>query len=339
MTRKKTLATSLVSLSTGLAAGSVHGRRRNGCSCKDAGRRPAAGHQHRRSPIVNHGANTGRPSACGPPFPARSWPTRQLPARSLRRPVSSGLQTSMERAPAPRSRARPAKASRSRCITTTPPSNTSARSSSPWAAPTTSAPATRWPPQQEHRLHGRPLRQRGPGRLRHELRLCSGLRRRYGALRKMAGQGTVRSDAVEQVAEHPVRHGIRRGLPSSTARSLADVVGAIRRRSSTSRAGLTYKSFGYPAAVPFTGQTLVSCTGKAGNDAINPQFKTQGIPCDMTGGSSGGPVVHSGGTARASLGYQNSVNSYGYGTPLHHDVRTVLGTGHREGLQLASAAK
>ena len=70
--------------------------------------------------------------------------------------------------------------------------------------------------------------------------------------------------------------------------NLADVVGASGVEFNQPR-GLTYKSYGYPAAAPFTGQTLVSCTGKAGNDAINPQFETQGIPCDMTGGSSGGP--------------------------------------------------
>lgn len=77
--------------------------------------------------------------------------------------------------------------------------------------------------------------------------------------------------------------------------------------------GLTYKAFGYPAARPFTGQTLVSCYGKASNDAINPQFQTQGIPCDMTGGSSGGPWLLQDGTAD-QVGYQNSVNSYGYGS-------------------------
>jgi hypothetical protein len=98
-------------------------------------------------------------------------------------------------------------------------------------------------------------------------------------------------------------------------KSLADVVGASGVQFNQAR-GMTYTSYGYPAAVPFTGQTLVSCTGKAGTDAINPQFKTQGIPCDMTGGSSGGPWFIQGGTdaERGSNGYQNSINSYGYGT-------------------------
>ncbi|UEL29550.1 serine protease [Pseudarthrobacter sp. L1SW] len=72
--------------------------------------------------------------------------------------------------------------------------------------------------------------------------------------------------------------------------------------------GLTYKSFGYPAAAPFNGETLKSCTGTASKDPFNPQFGTQGIPCDMTGGSSGGPWF----IGTSSSGVQNSVNSYGY---------------------------
>lgn len=97
--------------------------------------------------------------------------------------------------------------------------------------------------------------------------------------------------------------------------SLADVVGASGVQFNQPR-GMTYTSYGYPASAPFTGQTLVSCTGKAGTDVINPQFKTQGIPCDMTGGSSGGPWFMEGATdaERDANGYQNSVNSYGYGT-------------------------
>ncbi|WP_314196447.1 hypothetical protein [uncultured Arthrobacter sp.] len=94
--------------------------------------------------------------------------------------------------------------------------------------------------------------------------------------------------------------------------ALADVVGASGVLFNEER-GLSYKSFGYPVAAPFTGQTLVSCSGKASDDAINPQFNSQGISCDMTGGSSGGPWFIPGDGDTTELGYQNSVNSYGYG--------------------------
>jgi V8-like Glu-specific endopeptidase len=90
---------------------------------------------------------------------------------------------------------------------------------------------------------------------------------------------------------------------------LADVVGASGLQFNVQR-GLTYKAFGYPAAAPFDGQSLESCSGKANNDPFNPQFNSQGINCNMTGGSSGGPWF----IGTSPSGYQNSVNSYGYGT-------------------------
>lgn len=89
--------------------------------------------------------------------------------------------------------------------------------------------------------------------------------------------------------------------------TLTDVVGGSGVAFNQAR-GLTYKSFGYPAARPFNGETLKSCTGTAAPDTNNPQFGTQGIPCDMTGGSSGGPWF----IGSSSSGTQNSINSYGY---------------------------
>jgi hypothetical protein len=91
--------------------------------------------------------------------------------------------------------------------------------------------------------------------------------------------------------------------------NLADVVGASGVQFNAAR-GLGYKAFGYPAASPFNGESLKSCSGTATNDPYNPQFNSQGIPCNMTGGSSGGPWF----IGTSSGGYQNSVNSYGYGS-------------------------
>ncbi|MFD5277140.1 trypsin-like serine peptidase [Pseudarthrobacter sp. NPDC058362] len=88
---------------------------------------------------------------------------------------------------------------------------------------------------------------------------------------------------------------------------LGDVVGGSGVAFNQDR-GLSYKAFGYPAASPFNGETLKSCTGAASNDPYNPQFNSQGISCDMTGGSSGGPWF----IGTSSSGVQNSVNSYGY---------------------------
>lgn len=86
-------------------------------------------------------------------------------------------------------------------------------------------------------------------------------------------------------------------------RTLAQTVGATPVAFNQAR-GLTYKAYGYPAASPFNGETLQSCSGRATADPFG-QSQSQGIPCDMTGGSSGGPWF-------LSSGAQNSVNSFGY---------------------------
>ncbi|QCR19447.1 trypsin-like serine peptidase [Agrococcus sp. SGAir0287] len=89
-------------------------------------------------------------------------------------------------------------------------------------------------------------------------------------------------------------------------RTLSATVGAsgVSFNQST---GLSYTLYGYPAASPFTGETLQRCAGSASPDRLGGTT-SQGVSCDMTGGSSGGPwFVGSG-----SNGVQNSVNSFGY---------------------------
>ena len=88
--------------------------------------------------------------------------------------------------------------------------------------------------------------------------------------------------------------------------SLSNTVGGSGLSFNDAR-GLGYSAYGYPAAAPFNGQTLQSCQGTATADPFG-QSQSQGIPCDMTGGSSGGPWFIGGGTG----GSQNSINSFGY---------------------------
>lgn len=99
--------------------------------------------------------------------------------------------------------------------------------------------------------------------------------------------------------------------PNAQGQTLTSVVGGSGVAFNQAR-GLTYKSYGYPAASPFNGETLKSCTGTASPDTNNPQFGTQGIPCDMTGGSSGGPWFIQANSTTGAAGVQNSINSYGY---------------------------
>lgn len=98
--------------------------------------------------------------------------------------------------------------------------------------------------------------------------------------------------------------------------TLTSVVGGSGTAFNQAR-GLTYTSYGYPAASPFNGETLKSCTGAATPDTNNTQFGTQGIRCDMTGGSSGGPWFIQTNSTTGAAGVQNSINSYGYnGSPV-----------------------
>ena len=93
--------------------------------------------------------------------------------------------------------------------------------------------------------------------------------------------------------------------PSGSSATLSDTVGASGVAFNEAR-GLSYTAFGYPAARPFNGETLQGCSGTARDDAYGTQ--SQGIPCDMTGGSSGGPWF----IGSSASGVQNSVNSFGY---------------------------
>jgi V8-like Glu-specific endopeptidase len=97
--------------------------------------------------------------------------------------------------------------------------------------------------------------------------------------------------------------------PDSSGRLLTDVVGGSQVAFNQPR-GLFYTSYGYPADKQFNGQTLKSCAGTASPDPINTAFSTQGIPCSMTGGASGGPWLIGNYPGRG--GVQNSINSYGY---------------------------
>lgn len=74
--------------------------------------------------------------------------------------------------------------------------------------------------------------------------------------------------------------------------------------------GQTSYAFGYPAAQKYKGSDLVYCAGSIFEDPYN-DGKTWGLPCDMTGGSSGGPWL-SNFDASNQTGGLSSLNSYGY---------------------------
>jgi hypothetical protein len=75
-------------------------------------------------------------------------------------------------------------------------------------------------------------------------------------------------------------------------------------------------AFGYPQAAPFDGNTMWWCSSSIGKyDAPNALAGplTNGIGCNMTGGSSGGGWIWQ--FRMSGAGYVNSVNSYKYTNP------------------------
>ncbi|NKQ56591.1 peptidase [Amycolatopsis sp. K13G38] len=91
-------------------------------------------------------------------------------------------------------------------------------------------------------------------------------------------------------------------------RRLTDVVGGQGIAFNQQR-GQTMYTFGYPAEGKYDGTKLDYCSGSTFTDFISSN--DNGMRCDMTGGSSGGPwfVNFDEGTG---TGLQNSVNSFGY---------------------------
>jgi len=91
-------------------------------------------------------------------------------------------------------------------------------------------------------------------------------------------------------------------------RRLTDVVGGQGVAFNQGR-GQSMYSFGYPAETPYDGESLTYCSGSTIDDPLGSN--DQGLPCDMNGGSSGGPWFLSFDEGNG-VGVQSSVNSFGY---------------------------
>ena len=77
--------------------------------------------------------------------------------------------------------------------------------------------------------------------------------------------------------------------------------------------GQNMYSFGYPAASPYDGSDIAWCHGKVANDPLGSS--DQGMNCNMTGGSSGGPWFTNYNES-TGVGTLNSLNSFKYNLPL-----------------------
>jgi hypothetical protein len=94
--------------------------------------------------------------------------------------------------------------------------------------------------------------------------------------------------------------------------SQLDALGAFGIQFSGVSSGNRLAAFGYPAGGKYSpGNDLTYCAGAIFQDQYNAN-KTWGMPCDMTGGSSGGPWLAGFNESDGSGGTASSLNSYGY---------------------------
>ena len=93
-------------------------------------------------------------------------------------------------------------------------------------------------------------------------------------------------------------------------RSLTDTVGAHGIGFNLAR-GARMHAFGYPARAPYDGSKLAWCSGTVSSDTQGTS--DQGMRCNMTGGSSGGPWFLNFDEG-SGMGTLNSLNSFKYTT-------------------------
>ncbi|MEV4017112.1 trypsin-like serine protease [Nonomuraea angiospora] len=107
-------------------------------------------------------------------------------------------------------------------------------------------------------------------------------------------------------------------LATSGGRHVADVVGTQEIAFNPARGGQVF-GFGYPADPPYDGHHLVYCAGRLRADPYG-QSRDQGLGCEMTAGSSGGPWMTTFDLATGK-GTITSVSSFKYSD----DQRTMYG--------------
>jgi hypothetical protein len=115
---------------------------------------------------------------------------------------------------------------------------------------------------------------------------------------------------------------------NESGQSLTDAVAELPLAFNSPR-DQSYAVYGYPAAGKFNGQRMYVCNTAWSRDDSSTTPDTMGVPCNMTGGSSGGGWV-------TALGSVASVVSYGYS-----NLKNVLFGPYQESeaLQLYTAAQ
>jgi hypothetical protein len=134
---------------------------------------------------------------------------------------------------------------------------------------------------------------------------------------KFAGSTLLTSSGWQQGGEFGVDVGAAVVGTNQSGQSLSDAV-AERPLVFNSVRNQSYQLYGYPAARKFNGQRMRVCNTAWSMNDTSTTPDTMGVPCDMTGGSSGGGWV----TASGAIA---SVISYGYSS-----LKNVLFGPHQE---------
>jgi V8-like Glu-specific endopeptidase len=107
-------------------------------------------------------------------------------------------------------------------------------------------------------------------------------------------------------------------LTTWSGRHVTDVAGFQDISFNPPRGGRAF-GFGYPADPPYNGEHLIYCAGRLGADP-HGETRSQGLGCDMTAGSSGGPWLSRFDLATGK-GTLTSLSSFKYSD----DQRTMYG--------------
>ena len=134
---------------------------------------------------------------------------------------------------------------------------------------------------------------------------------------KFAGPTLLTTSGWQTRGEFGVDEGAAVVGPNASGQTLDDAV-AERPIVFNSVRNQSYKLFGYPAAGKFKGQRMRECDTAWSLNDTSTTPADMGVPCDMTGGSSGGGWV----TASGAVA---SVVSYGYSS-----LKNVLFGPHQE---------
>src|SRR5437868_4476656 len=124
-------------------------------------------------------------------------------------------------------------------------------------------------------------------------------------------------------------------LNQSDGRHAIDAVGYQNILFDRPRGGRLY-GFGFPADAPYDGESLIYCAGSVRDDPYG-QTRDQGLPCDMTAGSSGGPWLTDFDT-RSGRGSIVSLSSFKYSDNHHVMYGPYFGESAKALFRLAERA-